>query len=114
MPRRDTPDPSDLTDRDDFERRLAAKLDARRAEEEKANRPPSGWALGIRYGSEFAGGVLIGAGLGLLLDWWLGWTPWGLLGGVVLGFAAGVTNVVRAAQSVNAAGGAGDSPGDDA
>lgn len=98
MSRRDTPI-SDLPDRDDFERRLNAKLEARR--EKEAERGPSGWSIGIRYGSEFAGGVLAGAGLGYLADRFFGWTPWGLLVGVLFGFAAGTLNVVRAAQSVN-------------
>ncbi len=42
-------------------------------------------------------GVLVGAGLGLLLDRWLGTSPWGLLVLLLLGFAAGVLNVMRAA-----------------
>jgi ATP synthase protein I len=103
MSQRDTPDPK-LPDRDDFERRLKAKLDARR--EKEAERGPTGWGLGLRYGSEFAGGVLAGAALGYLADRFFGWSPWGLLIGVILGFAAGTLNVVRAAQSVNSEHGA--------
>jgi ATP synthase protein I len=95
---RDTPI-SNRPDREDFERRLNAKLEERRARE--AERGPTGWSIGLRYGSEFAGGVLAGAGLGYLADRFLGWSPWGLLVGVILGFAAGTLNVVRAAQSVN-------------
>jgi ATP synthase protein I len=34
---------------------------------------------------------------GWLLDYWLGTTPWGLVVLVMLGFAAGVLNVMRAA-----------------
>ncbi len=98
MSRRDTPNLND-PERDDFERRLNAKLEERR--EKEAERGPTGWGLGLRYGSEFAGGVLAGAGLGYLADRFLGWSPWGLLAGVTLGFAAGTLNVVRAAQSVN-------------
>jgi len=41
--------------------------------------------------------VLVGAGLGWLLDRWLGTTPWGLIVFLLLGFAAGVLNVMRAA-----------------
>jgi ATP synthase protein I len=43
----------------------------------------------------------VGAGLGYLTDQFFNWTPWGLLTGVLLGFAAGTLNVVRAAQSMN-------------
>jgi ATP synthase protein I len=87
------------SDRDDFERRLAAKLEKRRAEQ--AERAPTNWSQGVRYGSEFAGGVLAGAGLGYLADQVFGWTPWGLLIGVLVGFAAGTLNVVRAASNMN-------------
>jgi ATP synthase protein I len=41
--------------------------------------------------------VLVGAGLGWLLDRWLGTKPWGLIVFLLLGFAAGVLNVMRAA-----------------
>jgi ATP synthase protein I len=98
MSRRDDqhPDPSK---RDDFERRLNAKLEAQK--EANAEQKPSGWSQGIKYGSEFIGGVLTGAGLGFLADWFFGTTPWGLFIGVFVGFAAGTLNVVRAAQDLN-------------
>lgn len=87
----------------DFEKRLQAKLDARRREEEARARP-AGWATGLRYGSEFMAGVVVGIGLGMIADWFLGSSPWGMLIGTLLGFAAGTLNVVRAAQEVNTAG----------
>jgi ATP synthase protein I len=95
--------PSDHTsppDPDDFERRLARKLEARQAQQAKDNAPPSGWALGVRYGSEFFGGVIAGVFVGLLADHFFGWSPIGLLIGVVLGFAAGSVNIVRAVKSM--------------
>ncbi|WP_421857592.1 AtpZ/AtpI family protein [Oceanicaulis sp.] len=92
-PNQNAPDPHD------FEQRLNAKLEARRVKE--AETKASGWGQGVRYGTEFAGGVLVGAGLGYLTDQFFNWTPWGLLTGVILGFAAGTLNVVRAAQSMN-------------
>ncbi|XBQ16367.1 MAG: AtpZ/AtpI family protein [Oceanicaulis sp.] len=98
MSRLDDPN-QDQTDREDFERRLEARLEKRRAE--TASKAPSNWSQGVRYGSEFAGGVLAGAGIGYLADLAFGWSPWGLLSGVLLGFAAGTLNVVRAAQSMN-------------
>jgi ATP synthase protein I len=41
--------------------------------------------------------VLAGAGLGWLIDRWLGTSPWGFIVLLLLGFAAGVVNVIRAA-----------------
>ncbi|GIK79583.1 MAG: hypothetical protein BroJett024_06880 [Alphaproteobacteria bacterium] len=42
-------------------------------------------------------GVIVGAMFGWLLDRWLGISPWGLIVFLLLGFAAGVVNVMRAA-----------------
>jgi ATP synthase protein I len=57
----------------------------------------SAMARGFRLSSELVGGVLMGAAIGWLLDRWLGISPWGLIAFVLLGFAAGVLNVMRAA-----------------
>ncbi|MEA2991427.1 MAG: synthase protein [Alphaproteobacteria bacterium] len=58
---------------------------------------PSAMARGFRLSTELVAGVLVGAGLGWLLDRWLGISPWGLIVFLLLGFAAGVLNVMRAA-----------------
>jgi ATP synthase protein I len=57
----------------------------------------SGFARGFRLSTELVAGVLVGAGLGWLIDRWLGTTPWGFILLLLLGFAAGVLNVMRAA-----------------
>jgi len=57
----------------------------------------SGYAKGFRLSSELVGGVLVGAGLGWLIDRLLGISPWGLIVFLLLGFAAGVLNVMRSA-----------------
>ena len=44
--------------------------------------------------------MLVGAVIGWLLDRWLGISPWGLIVFLLLGFAAGVLNVMRAAGVV--------------
>ena len=60
----------------------------------------SGYARGFRLSTELVAGVLVGAGLGWLIDRWLGISPWGLIVFLLLGFAAGVLNVMRAAGVV--------------
>ena len=55
----------------------------------------SGYARGFRLSSELVAGVLVGAGIGWALDRLLGISPWGLIVFLLLGFAAGVVNVVR-------------------
>ena len=57
----------------------------------------SGYARGFRLSSELVGGVLVGAGLGWLIDRLLGISPWGFIVFLLLGFAAGVFNVMRSA-----------------
>jgi ATP synthase protein I len=42
-------------------------------------------------------GVLVGAVIGYMLDRWLGLSPWGFIVFVLLGFAAGILNLMRAA-----------------
>jgi ATP synthase protein I len=61
----------------------------------------SGYAKGFRLSSELVAGVVVGAGLGLLIDHWLKSSPWGLIVFGMLGFAAGVLNVVRSASANN-------------
>jgi ATP synthase protein I len=61
----------------------------------------SGYAKGFRLSSELVAGVVVGAGLGLLIDHWLKSSPWGLIVLGMLGFAAGVLNVVRSVNSNN-------------
>ncbi len=64
----------------------------------------SGYARGFRLSSELVAGVAVGAGLGWLIDRWLGTAPWGLIVFLLLGFAAGVLNVMRSAGVVRGGG----------
>jgi ATP synthase protein I len=84
-------------------RRLGDRLGRQRPDEpsETSRGPPaadaSGYARGFRHSSELVGGVLLGAAIGWTLDRVLGISPWGLIVFLLLGFVAGVVNVVRAA-----------------
>jgi len=60
----------------------------------------SAYARGFRMSTELVAGVVVGAVIGWLLDRWLGISPWGLIVFLLLGFAAGVLNVMRAAGVV--------------
>ena len=61
---------------------------------------PSAIARGFRLSTELVAGVLVGAAVGWLIDRWLGISPWGMIVFLLLGFAAGVLNVMRAAGVV--------------
>ena len=90
---------------DSFEARLRRARERRRADAGFEPRPPggtdaSGIARGFRLSSELVGAVLLGGAIGWLLDRWLGISPWGMIVFLLLGFAAGVLNVMRAAGIV--------------
>ncbi|HVI30270.1 AtpZ/AtpI family protein [Hansschlegelia sp.] len=56
-----------------------------------------GLANALRLSSEFVAGVVAGGLIGWGFDHFLGTTPWGLIVFLLLGFVAGVLNVMRAA-----------------
>jgi ATP synthase protein I len=59
----------------------------------------------MRLSAELVGGVVAGFILGWLFDRLLGTSPWGLIVFVLLGFAAGVLNVMRSAGVMATPGG---------
>ena len=86
--------------------RLGERLDQQRAGRQGEAGPsagpqsgsnPSALARGFRLSTELVAGVLVGAFIGWALDRWLGSSPWGMIVFLLLGFAAGVINVIRAA-----------------
>ena len=83
-----------------LETQLDRKRDAAPARErrfEESSSGPSAIGRAFRMSTEFVAGIIAGGGLGWLLDRWLGTSPWGLIVFLMLGFAAGTFNVVRAA-----------------
>ena len=93
-----SPSDADLARRLD---RLSRDLDAERQERAAAERPrrsaSGGYALAFKLGSEFIAAVIVGAALGWGLDYLAGTSPWGLIVFLLLGFCAGVMNVLRSA-----------------
>jgi ATP synthase protein I len=57
----------------------------------------SAMARGLRLSSELIAGVVVGAVIGWGLDRLLSTSPWGLIVFFLLGFVAGVVNVMRSA-----------------
>ncbi|RTL75632.1 MAG: F0F1 ATP synthase assembly protein I [Bradyrhizobiaceae bacterium] len=62
-----------------------------------ASAKASAMARGFRLSSELIAGVLVGAAIGWGFDRLLSTSPWGLIVFFLLGFAAGVINVMRTA-----------------
>lgn len=62
----------------------------------------TGIGRGFRLASEFVAAIVVGAALGWGVDRIFGISPWGLIVLLLLGFAAGVLNVIRATAELNA------------
>lgn len=60
----------------------------------------AGFANALKMSSEFIAGILVGAGIGYLIDRLAGTSPWGMIVFLLLGFVAGVLNVLRSAGLV--------------
>ena len=100
---------SDPGDRDDAEAlrarldRLAGQLKGRAAPpsapepkpQSKADGVGSAMSLGLRAGSEFVSAIIVGLGIGWVIDHALGTNPAFLIVFFLIGVAAGVWNVIR-------------------
>ncbi|HTT85311.1 MAG TPA: AtpZ/AtpI family protein [Rhizomicrobium sp.] len=91
------PEPEDL-------RALGRKIEeARGGEPRKSDAgPPSAAGIAFRFATELVVAIGFCAGLGWLLDRWLHTAPIFLVIMFVLGAAAGIFNVIRAAKELNA------------
>ena len=56
----------------------------------------------FRFASEFAAAIIVGAMVGYGIDVLLGTKPWAMIVLLLLGFAAGVLNVIRATREMQA------------
>ncbi len=105
--KRPEPRPGAASVTGDLEVRIAraqAQRPAASAEAEQMRQGDmSGLSRGLRLGSEFVAAIIVGAGLGYIIDMFLPTRPWAMVVLLLLGFAAGVLNVVRATKQMNAA-----------
>lgn len=99
--------PSGAPDRAEFddrlkrlERELDARMPAKAAQAGGPARQGGGFAEALKVGSEFVAGVLVGAAIGYGIDWVAGTRPFGLILFLMLGFAAGVLNVLRSQGAI--------------
>lgn len=85
---------------DDRLRDFQAKLDRLKGQgqgqpSQAANQKQSGYGMAFVIAADLVGGLIGGAGLGWLIDRWLGSAPMGLIAFFFLGAAAGMWNVYR-------------------
>jgi ATP synthase protein I len=101
--------PEDIAE---FKRRASAlgtRIDSVQAEkqaeieeqQDRANRS-RGMAYGLRMSSELVAAILVGGFMGYVLDAWLGSKPWLFLVFLMLGFSAGILNILRAFKRMQA------------
>ena len=103
LERTDMTDESNHPNLEDLGARVQAAR-AREAVETGRDRERSGGAssagmgLGFRIAIELVVNIIVGTGVGYLLDWWLGTKPWLMVVFVFLGAAAGVVSIYRVAK----------------
>ncbi|NOV15353.1 F0F1 ATP synthase subunit I [Ensifer sp. NM-2] len=86
-------------------KQLGEKIESKRPSEPdgaeaRAAESRKGYAAAMKLSSEFIAGIVVGAFLGYLLDHFAGTGPWGMIIFLLLGFCAGVLNVLRSAGMV--------------
>jgi ATP synthase protein I len=83
--------------RDGFDERLRKARERTGLDRAKPSQGglPGSAAIGFRAGVEVVSALVVGVGLGWLLDRWLGTFPWLFLVFFLIGGAAGVLNVYR-------------------
>lgn len=92
------PSSSDLGDVRERLEALDKKLDGHRPEDKQQAAEKSGrsdYAMAVRVSSDFIAAIFVGGALGWGLDKVAGTEPFGLVILLLLGFAAGVLNVMR-------------------
>lgn len=88
-------DPDETDDLAHRRDRLYSELAKRTVSRPQSSRKTSGWGEATKIASEFVAGIVVGVVLGLIIDRAFGTSPFGLIVCLMLGFAAGVLNVLR-------------------
>jgi ATP synthase protein I len=97
-------DPDNHDRLDDLGKRIEAAKEKRRPRSGgQQSYSTSGLGVGMRIATELVAALVVSVGIGIVLDRWLGTTPWLLIAFFILGAATGFRNVVRVAQNYDAA-----------
>ena len=82
---------------EELDARIKRARDARSGARSKGQ-TPAGLAWAMRLTTEMFAALVVGGGLGWLLDRWLGTRPWLMLVFLLIGCAAGMLNAYRVAR----------------
>lgn len=87
--------------RRELEASLATRLPDRLEGKDTAKAGPAiGYGQAFKLSSEFIAAIAVGVGIGWMADRLAGTSPWGLIVFLLLGFGAGILNVLRSAGLV--------------
>ena len=82
---------------------LQRELKSRRKDEKepgRRNTDATGFSYAMRLSTDFVAAILVGAAFGWAIDRFFGTTPWAMILFLLLGFCAGVLNVMRSSGLV--------------
>jgi len=83
-----------MSHKDDL-KRLKSEIESFEDKKKNQDKPMTPMGALMNVGIEFVSGVVVGIGLGFLVDWAFSTKPWGLIAFFALGSAAGMLNVYR-------------------
>lgn len=94
---------------------LEARLSAARSQHDRSigkgsskdgkNSAQGGFGFAMRIGTDLVAALIVGVGIGVLLDYWLDTKPWFLIVFFLLGAAAGLLNIFRLVRGYGLAAG---------
>ena len=85
---------------DDLNARLSAAREASKPKVARGYNEATTYGKATRLVAELVAGILVGVLMGWFLDQWLGTKPWLMVLLIILGAAAGILNVMRAAKQM--------------
>jgi ATP synthase protein I len=85
---------------DELNTRVSAAREANKPKPSRGFKEVSTYGIATRLVAELIAGILVGVLFGWYLDQWLDTKPWLMILLIVIGSAAGIMNVMRAAKQL--------------
>lgn len=85
---------------DDLSARVSAAREANEPKQARGFKEATTYGIATRLVAELVAGILVGVLFGWYLDQWLDTKPWMMIILIMIGAAAGIMNVMRAAKQL--------------